>query len=192
MASAIHPHRSAVGILMSTPLWKAFNTGILCSERFQCRSGHNIPLSPQQDKRFCLSCKFLSLYEWESVIPFKSRALSIVLVPQSHLTVTLEIVAHQAPCPWSSPGKNTRLCCHLLLQPWEWVLLCYKLMATFFYQRASMTQHREQSPGVRAAGTHPRGSQTQRCVALPLNGECYQLPARCSHLSSHQSHGAPA
>ena len=55
-----------------------------------------------------------------------------------------------------------------------------------------MTQHREQSPGVRAAGTHPRGSQTQRCVALPLNGECYQLPARCSHLSSHQSHGAPA
>ena len=55
-----------------------------------------------------------------------------------------------------------------------------------------MTQHREQSPGVRAAGTHPRGSQAQRCVALPLNGECNQLPDCCSHLSSHQSHGAPA
>ena len=25
-------------------------------------------------------------------------------------------VAHQAPCPWDSPGKNTGVGCHLLLQ----------------------------------------------------------------------------
>ena len=87
MASAIHRHRSAIGILTSTPQWKTFNAGILCSQSFPCSSGHNIPLSPQQDRRFCLFSNFLSLYEWESVIPFKSRALRIVLVPQSHPTL---------------------------------------------------------------------------------------------------------
>ena len=102
-------------------------------------------------------------------------------------SATLGIVAHQAPCPWSSPGKNTRMCCHLLLHPWEWVLLYSTLMATFFYQRASMTKHRQQSPRVRAEGTDPRGSQIQTYVALPFNGTFYQLPDCCSHLSSHQS-----
>ena len=26
------------------------------------------------------------------------------------------MAAHQAPCPWDSPGKNTGVSCHLLLQ----------------------------------------------------------------------------
>ena len=30
--------------------------------------------------------------------------------------VTLQTVAHQPPCLWSSPGKNTGVACHFLLQ----------------------------------------------------------------------------
>ena len=29
---------------------------------------------------------------------------------------TPETTAHQAPCPWDSPGKNTGVGCHFLLQ----------------------------------------------------------------------------
>ena len=32
------------------------------------------------------------------------------------ICVTSEMVAHQAPCPWDSPGKNTGVGCHFLLQ----------------------------------------------------------------------------
>ena len=32
------------------------------------------------------------------------------------LCVTLYTAAHQAPCPWDSPGKNTGVGCHFLLQ----------------------------------------------------------------------------
>ena len=84
MASAIHQHGSALAILMSPPLWKSFNAGMLCSWSCPCRSGHNVPLSPWQDKRFHLFCHFLSLYKWESTIPFKFRALRIVYA-LSHL-----------------------------------------------------------------------------------------------------------
>ena len=106
-----------------------FNAAVLCSRSCPCRSSRNSPLSPQQDRSFCLLCDFYSVYEWENVIPFNIfRALRIVLVPQSwRFFATLRIVGHQAPCPWNSLGRNIRVCCHLLLQPWEWVLLYYKL-----------------------------------------------------------------
>ena len=32
------------------------------------------------------------------------------------LCATPETAAHQAPCPWDSPGKNTGVGCHFLLQ----------------------------------------------------------------------------
>jgi len=32
------------------------------------------------------------------------------------LCATPEMAAHQAPCPWDSPGKNTGVGCHFLLQ----------------------------------------------------------------------------
>ena len=32
---------------------------------------------------------------------------------------TPETTAHQAPCPWDSPGKNTGVGCHFLLQCME-------------------------------------------------------------------------
>ena len=35
---------------------------------------------------------------------------------ESNSFVTLWTVAHQAPCPWDSPGKNTRVGCHALFQ----------------------------------------------------------------------------
>ena len=33
-----------------------------------------------------------------------------------HLFVTLWTVSYQAPLSWDSPGKNTGVCCHALLQ----------------------------------------------------------------------------
>ena len=32
------------------------------------------------------------------------------------LCATPKTAAHQAPCPWDSPGKNTGVGCHFLLQ----------------------------------------------------------------------------
>ena len=32
------------------------------------------------------------------------------------LCVTPKTAAHQAPCPWDAPGKNTGVGCHFLLQ----------------------------------------------------------------------------
>ena len=46
---------------------------------------------------------------------------TILLLLLSHfsgvwLCATPETAAHQVPCPWDSPGKNTRVGCHFLLQ----------------------------------------------------------------------------
>ena len=35
---------------------------------------------------------------------------------RARLFETLWTIAHQAPCPWDSPGKNTGVGCHALLQ----------------------------------------------------------------------------
>ena len=44
--------------------------------------------------------------------------LLLLLSPFSHvrLCVIPETAAHQAPHPWDSPGKNTGVGCHFLLQ----------------------------------------------------------------------------
>ena len=48
----------------------------------------------------------------------KSQMLLLLLNQFSRirLCATPEMVAHQAPRPWDSPGKNTRVGCHFLLQ----------------------------------------------------------------------------
>ena len=38
---------------------------ILCSFSCPCRSGHDVPVTLQQDKFYSLFCNFLSLYEWK-------------------------------------------------------------------------------------------------------------------------------
>ena len=47
-----------------------------------------------------------------------SRMLLLLLSRFSHvrLCATPQTAAHQAPCPWDSPGKNTGVGCHFLLQ----------------------------------------------------------------------------
>ena len=45
--------------------------------------------------------------------PDRYWVLSCSVVSDSE---TLWTVAHQAPCPWDSPGKNTRVGCHALFQ----------------------------------------------------------------------------
>ena len=48
---------------------------------------------------------------------FRQNACVCAKSLQSCLTlVTLCTVAYQAPRPWDSPGKNTEVCCHTLLQ----------------------------------------------------------------------------
>ena len=54
---------------------KLLGVGILCSCSCPHRSGHDVPVNLQQDKRYSLFCNFLSLYEWKCIIPLKVRAL---------------------------------------------------------------------------------------------------------------------
>ena len=46
----------------------------------QLLTGHNVPVNVQQDKPYSLSCNFLSLYEWENVIPVKVKTLRTVFL----------------------------------------------------------------------------------------------------------------
>ena len=46
----------------------------------------------------------------------KSTTLLLSLFSRVRLCATPETVAHEAPRPWDSPGKNTGVGCHFLLQ----------------------------------------------------------------------------
>ena len=43
---------------------KLLGVELFCSCSCPCKSGHNVPVTPQQDKCYSLFCNFLSLYEW--------------------------------------------------------------------------------------------------------------------------------
>ena len=65
-------------VLKPERLWfvlQVSGAGILYPCGCLCASGHNVPINLQQEKSDSLFCNFLSLYEWESVIPLKVRAL---------------------------------------------------------------------------------------------------------------------
>ena len=80
------------------------------------------------------NCKSFSKYpqteNWKSVSQYHGqinneinlylyRFLLLLLLSRfSHvwLCATPQTAAHQAPCPWDSPGKNTGVGCHFLLQ----------------------------------------------------------------------------
>ena len=51
-------------------------------------------------------------------VSIRTLLLLLLLSHFSHvrLCVTPETAAHQAPLPWDSPGKNTGVGCHFLLQ----------------------------------------------------------------------------
>ena len=58
---------------------------------------------------------------WEIVKDREAWCPAVLLLLISHfsrvrLCATPETAAHQAPRPWDSPGKNTGVGCHLLLQ----------------------------------------------------------------------------
>ena len=55
-----------------------------------------------------------SLCNW--LIPLLLLLLLLSHLSRVQLCATPETAAHQAPCPWDSPGKNTGVGCHLLLQ----------------------------------------------------------------------------
>ena len=97
---------------------ESFNPGILCSWSCSCRSGHNVPLSAWQDKSFCLFCHFLISLRMASTMPFRSRALIIVLVPQSCLSLCdpMGCSPPDSSVHGDSPGKNAGVGCHFLLQ----------------------------------------------------------------------------
>ena len=118
LVSAIHQHGSAIAILMCPPLWKSFNPGILCSQSCPRNSGHNVPLSPQEDKSFFLLCHVLSLYKWQVLYLSKFRALIIILVPQLCLTLCDPMGSNppDSSVHGDSPGKNAGVGCHFLLQ----------------------------------------------------------------------------
>ena len=51
-----------------------------------------------------------------------SQSLGVCMVSHIWLFATPQTVAHQAPLStWDSPGKNTDVCCHFLLQGSSWL-----------------------------------------------------------------------
>ena len=59
-----------------------------------------------------------SRQEYWSGVPLSSpfHVLLLSHFSRVRLCVTPEAAAHQVPCPWDSPGKNTGVGCHFLLQ----------------------------------------------------------------------------
>lgn len=55
--------------------YKLLGVRILSSYSCARRSVHDVSGNCQQDKSYTLFCNFISLYEWESVIPVKLRTL---------------------------------------------------------------------------------------------------------------------
>ena len=49
-------------------------------------------------------------------MPTAAAAKLLQSCPTPETCATLETAAHQAPHPWDSPGKNTGVRCHFLLQ----------------------------------------------------------------------------
>ena len=62
------------------------------------------------------------------LLHWQSDSLPLLLLLLSHfsrvqLCTTPYTAAHQAPCPWDFPGKNTGVGCHCLLHLYHWSLL---------------------------------------------------------------------
>ena len=74
--------------------------------------------------------KVLKSWKWQFSVFQGSLLVSLAQSPRHQLLVLLllscfhcvrlcatsSMAAHQAPCPWDSPGKNTGVGCHFLLQ----------------------------------------------------------------------------
>ena len=66
-------------------------------------------------KRCHLLKNFLNCF-WALNNVYMYAAAAAKLLSRVRLCATPETAAHQAPRPWDSPGKNTGVGCHLLLQ----------------------------------------------------------------------------
>ena len=70
----------------------------------------------------CYECRFKDRQQLTaSIEPMDPALLLLLLLLLNHfshvwLCATPQTAAHQAPCPWDSPGKNTGVGCHFLLQ----------------------------------------------------------------------------
>ena len=58
--------------------------------------------------------KWMDKEEW--MVYKYSGVLVKVLVTQSCPRLSVTLWTFRLPCPWDSPGKNTGVCCHFLLQ----------------------------------------------------------------------------
>ena len=87
-----------------------------------------------------------------SLLSKEIRSLFLACMPDHfgcvRLFVTLWTIAHQVPCPWSFPGKNTGVTCHALLQgifPTQGLnprlLMSPALTVRFFTTGASYTRY---------------------------------------------------
>ena len=80
---------------------------------------HTFPLNPQtkpMSKHHChhFPCEVKLLIQRKGGIP--GLLLLLSRFSRVRLCATPEMAAHQAPLSWDSPGKNTGLGCHFLLQ----------------------------------------------------------------------------
>ena len=109
-----------------TPLSFVFQSYSFTQQKFYGASTEHHALWTQDTVR---QCNGHQVYRSLSLLlPTNSESVFVVQSP-SHvqLFVTPWTTAHQAPCPWDFPGKNTGVGCHFLLQgifPTQGLNLC--------------------------------------------------------------------
>ena len=74
------------------------------------KDGDFVIFFSNSEDEFILRCLFFPLSTAECLL------LLLSCVSRVRLCATPETAAHQAPRPWDSPGKNTGVGCHFLLQ----------------------------------------------------------------------------
>ena len=74
------------------------------------KDGDFVIFFSSSEDEFILRCLFFPLSTAECLL------LLLSCVSRVRLCATPETAAHQAPRPWDSPGKNTGVGCHFLLQ----------------------------------------------------------------------------
>ena len=79
----------------------------------------------------CLILVSLHIQKSTKTLHAAAAGKSLQLCP---LCVTPQMAAHQAPCPWDSPGKNTGVGCHFLLQ-------CMKVKSESEFAQSCPTLH---------------------------------------------------
>ena len=126
-------------------------------------------------------------YTWCSPKTSCRKCLLLLLSHVScvRLYATPETAAHQAPRPWDSPGKNTRVGCHFLLQ-------CMKVKSESEVAQSCLTLSDPMVCSLPGSSVH--GSFQARVLewgAIPFSKCVYSVPESCAFPVTHDDTVGP-